>query len=70
MDFAVNEGHGVADESVMVPAEEQKEVKLFEKFLPPRPKEKCSDELQVSGDSIIFQTGTRNMLSLNVYALF
>lgn len=46
MDFAVNEGHGVADESVMVPAEEQKEVKLFEKFLPPRPKEKCSDELQ------------------------
>lgn len=46
MDFAVNEGHGVAEESVMLPAEEQKEVDLLEKFLPPPPKEKCSDELQ------------------------
>ncbi|XP_004233036.1 uncharacterized protein [Solanum lycopersicum] len=46
MDFAVNEGHGVAEESVMVPAEEQKELDLLEKFLPPPPKEKCSDELQ------------------------
>ncbi|PHT55754.1 hypothetical protein CQW23_04240 [Capsicum baccatum] len=46
MDFAVNEGHGVAEESVMVPAEEQKEVDLLEKFLPPPPKEKCSVELQ------------------------
>lgn len=59
MDFAVNEGHGVAEESVMVPAEEQKEVDLLEKFLPPPPKEKCSVELQVSGDSSIFQTDTR-----------
>lgn len=46
MDYAVNEGHGVAEESVMVPAEEQREVGLLEKFLPPPPKEKCSDELQ------------------------
>ncbi|CAN4105611.1 unnamed protein product [Withania somnifera] len=46
MDFAVNEGHRVAEESVTVPAEEQKEVDLLEKFLPPPPKEKCSDELQ------------------------
>ncbi|KAH0696998.1 hypothetical protein KY290_014431 [Solanum tuberosum] len=46
MDFAVNEGHGVAEESVMVPAEEKKELDLLEKFLPPPPKEKCSDELQ------------------------
>ncbi|KAJ8549465.1 hypothetical protein K7X08_033172 [Anisodus acutangulus] len=46
MDFAVNEGHGEDEESVMVPAEEQKEVDLLEKFLPPPPKEKCLDELQ------------------------
>ncbi|KAL3377083.1 hypothetical protein AABB24_003480 [Solanum stoloniferum] len=46
MDFAVNEGHGVAEESVIVPAEEKKELDLLEKFLPPPPKEKCSDELQ------------------------
>ncbi|XP_019226420.1 PREDICTED: SAP30-binding protein [Nicotiana attenuata] len=46
MDFAVNEGHGVAEESDMVPAEEQKDVDLLEKFLSPPPKEKCSDELQ------------------------
>lgn len=48
MDFAVNEGHGVAEESDMVPAEEQKDVDSLEKFLRPPPKEKCSDELQVS----------------------
>lgn len=48
MDFPVNEGHGVAEESDMVPAEEQKDVDFLEKFLPPPPKEKCSDELQVS----------------------
>ncbi|XP_059290468.1 uncharacterized protein LOC132044006 [Lycium ferocissimum] len=47
MDFAVNEGHGEDEESVMLPADEQKEVDLLEKFLPPPPKEKCSDELQV-----------------------
>ncbi|XP_070023956.1 uncharacterized protein [Nicotiana sylvestris] len=46
MDFAVNEGHGVAEESDMVPAEEQKDVDSLEKFLRPPPKEKCSDELQ------------------------
>ncbi|KAJ8545422.1 hypothetical protein K7X08_018005 [Anisodus acutangulus] len=46
MDFAVNEGHGEDEESVMVPAEEQLEVDLLGKFLPPPPKEKCSDELQ------------------------
>lgn len=56
MDFAVNEGHGVAEESDMVPAEEQKDVDSLEKFLRPPPKEKCSDELQVSGGSSIFQT--------------
>lgn len=54
MDFAVNEGHGVAEESVMVPAEEQKELDLLEKFLPPPPKEKCSDELQVSVVTVVF----------------
>ncbi|CAN4084230.1 unnamed protein product [Withania somnifera] len=46
MEFAVNEGHGVAEESAMVPAEEQKEVNLLERFLPPPPKEKCPGELQ------------------------
>ncbi|XP_055804336.1 uncharacterized protein LOC129873295 [Solanum dulcamara] len=46
MNIDVNEGHGVAEESVMVPAEEQKELDMLEKFLPPPPKEKCSVELQ------------------------
>lgn len=43
-------------EDVNISLELPKEVDPLDKFLPPPPKEKCSDELQVSNPSIIFQS--------------
>lgn len=49
MNYAVNETESVEiDEDVKVSEEESKDIDPLDKFLPPPPKEKCSDELQVS----------------------
>ncbi|KAM7500687.1 hypothetical protein LguiA_025101 [Lonicera macranthoides] len=47
MNYAVNETESVEiDEDVKVSEEESKDIDPLDKFLPPPPKEKCSDELQ------------------------
>ncbi|KAK6150021.1 hypothetical protein DH2020_017546 [Rehmannia glutinosa] len=52
MSYAVNESEsGVAEDAVMVSVGEQKAVDPLDKFLPPPPKDKCSEELQ-SGRNI------------------
>lgn len=46
MNDAVHESDGAHDEEAVM--EHEKEVDPMDKFLPPPPKAKCSEELQVS----------------------
>lgn len=49
MYHAVNESESLeTGDAVMVSIEEQKDVDPLDKFLPPPPKTRCSEELQVS----------------------
>lgn len=51
-------GHAEADEALMVPSGDRKDIDPLAKFLPPPPKEKCSYELQVTlSDLMIMKFG-------------
>lgn len=51
MNYGTNESDAATEDAVMVSVEEQKNVDPLDSFLPPPPKAKCSEELQVSACS-------------------
>lgn len=54
MNYATNESEAAGTEdAVMVSVEDQKNVDPLDNFLPPPPKAKCSEELQVSAFSLL-----------------
>lgn len=54
LDYAVNKSESAgAEDAVLDFAAEQKDVDPLDKFLPPPPMARCSDELQVSTFSLL-----------------
>lgn len=55
MNYGTNEPDAATDDAVVVSVEEQKNVDPLDNFLPPPPKAKCSEELQVSACTVLVE---------------